>query len=288
MRGRHEAKPQPGDPAPPRALPRSLGRLQIPQVQEITVRAIRPRSDRRPESWTPIEGSIRPGPIIEPSHGWSTRRQRVAALGETTMCDLIRQNHSGSGPDTPSLGVVRVAEPPTLLIDKREANQLDAWRQRASAIRAQRSLFEDPSARKPDFEVVPWRFRYAYRCHASACDGHKQTVIDWEAVALWRKIRIRNDWRRCARSSSMSSGLPTATPSCSLGTWNSGRRASWSLASSGPHTRVSSSRCLRRRPPSGQPRKSARTLLNASGRSTGTAWPAPSITIISADGIRST
>ena len=31
------------------------------KYQEVTVQAIRPHSDRRPESWTPIEGSIQLG-----------------------------------------------------------------------------------------------------------------------------------------------------------------------------------------------------------------------------------
>ncbi|MDF1597698.1 MAG: hypothetical protein P1T08_16585 [Acidimicrobiia bacterium] len=165
------------------------------KYQEITVRAVRPNSDRRPESWTPIEGSIRPGEIIGRDHGWSTRRQRVAALGEHTMCDLIEQNRSGSGPDTPSLAVVRAAEPPELLIDERDQDQLDRWRERAAAIAAQPSLFDNQDTPRPDFEVIPWRFRYSYRCLSPNCNGHRQTIIDWEAVALWRKVRHHVDWQ---------------------------------------------------------------------------------------------
>lgn len=169
------------------------------KYQEVTVRAFRPTSDRRPESWTPIEGSIRPGQIIGRSHGWSTRRQRVAALGEETMCDLIDRNRSGSGPQTPSLAVVRTAEPPELLIDERDTDQLDRWRQRAAAIAAQPSLFDHQDTPKPDFEVIPWRFRYSYRCLSPDCNGHKQTIIDWEAVALWRKIRYQPEWQERMR-----------------------------------------------------------------------------------------
>jgi len=165
------------------------------KYQEITVRAIRPASDRRPESWMPIEGSIHLGQVIGPEHGWSTRRQRVAALGEHTMCDLIERNRSGSGPDTPSLAVVRTAEPPDLLINERDLEQLDRWSRRAEAIAAQPSLFDGHDTPKPDFEIVPWRFRYSYRCLASACNGHKQTIVDWEAVALWRRVRSRADWQ---------------------------------------------------------------------------------------------
>lgn len=165
------------------------------KYQEVTVRVIRSRTDRRPESWVPIEGSIRPGEIIGRDHGWSTRRERVSALAEHTMCDLIARNRSGSGPGTASLAVVRTAEPPELVISERDPAQLDKWRQRAEATAAQPSLFDDQSASKPDFEVVPWRFRYTYRCLAPSCGGHSQTIVDWEAVALWRHVRQQHDWR---------------------------------------------------------------------------------------------
>lgn len=169
------------------------------KYQEVTVRAIRPTSDRRPESWKPIEGSIHLGQTIGTEHAWSTRRQRVAALGEHTMCDLIERNHSGSGPDTPSLAVVRPVETPELLIDERSAKQLRRWQERADAIAAQPSLFDDPDTAKPDFEVIPWRFRYRYRCLAPGCNGHEQTIVDWEAVALWRHVRNQADWRELMR-----------------------------------------------------------------------------------------
>ena len=41
---------------------------------------------------------------------------------------------------------------------------------------------------------MPWRFRYKYRCQAASCGGHQQTIIDWELVALWRKVRSDDDW----------------------------------------------------------------------------------------------
>ena len=132
------------------------------KYQEVTVRAIRPRRDRRPESWIPrpeswipVEGPIEPGRILGTEHGWSERRERVAGLGERTMCDLIARNHSGSGPDTPSLAVVRAVGPPELLVTPRDREQLDRWQERAEAIDARMSLFDDDTASRPEFEIVP-------------------------------------------------------------------------------------------------------------------------------------
>lgn len=169
------------------------------KYQEITVGAVRPRSDRRPESWTPIEVAIEPGETLGTKHGWALRRDRVARLGERTMCELIELNRSGSGPNTPSLAVVRALEAPELIIDQRDREQLDRWNNRAEAVGMQPSLFDVPQHSKPNFEVVPWRFRYAYRCLSTGCRGHRQTIVDWEAVALWRNIRHRSNWTEIMR-----------------------------------------------------------------------------------------
>lgn len=61
------------------------------------------------------------------------------------------------------------------------------------------SLFDDPNVRKPNFEVVPWRFQYEFRCSAAACNGHTQTIVDWEALALWRHVRREENWREQMR-----------------------------------------------------------------------------------------
>lgn len=169
------------------------------KYQELTARVIKPRGDRRPESWTPIQGSMVPGEVLGTDHGWARRRERVSSLGEVQMCDLVEANRSGSGPGTPSLGVVRPVGRPELEITTRDEVQLDKWRSRAEAIAARPSLFDDPAAKKAPFEVVPWRFRYLYRCAAASCNGHGQTIVDWEVNALWRHVRHRPNWQDLMR-----------------------------------------------------------------------------------------
>ena len=169
------------------------------KYQAIAVDVIRPRSDRRPESWTPLHGSIVPAESIGTDHAWAQRRQVIEALPEQTMCDLIAANRSGSGPGTPSLAVVRPVEPPKLKITQRDQAQLDEWQRRADAAGSRLSLFEDPNVRKPNFEVVPWRFQYEFRCSAPTCNGHTQTIVDWEALALWRHVGREENWREQMR-----------------------------------------------------------------------------------------
>lgn len=169
------------------------------KYQAVSVDGIRPRSDRRPESWSPLHGSIAPAESIGTDHGWAQRRQVIDRLPEETMCELITANRSGSGSGVPSLAVVRPVEPPKLKITKRDEDQLREWRRRAEAAGSKMSLFDDPSVHKPDFEVVPWRFRYEFRCATPGCPGHAQTIVDWEALALWRHVRREPDWREQMR-----------------------------------------------------------------------------------------
>lgn len=171
------------------------------KYQRITVRCIRHKTDRRPETWTPIQGSIVVGEAISSAKGWERRRPYIEPLGEMTTCELVARNReNGSGLGVPSLAVVRPVEPPALLVDQRDVDQLKQWRDRAEASVSSPSLFDDPISPKPPFEVVPWRFRYRYRCAAPSCGGHNQTIVDWEAVSLWRHVRQQVNWEDAMRT----------------------------------------------------------------------------------------
>ncbi len=170
------------------------------KYQEIDVHVIRPSADRRPESWTPQYGTLRLGRTVGTKHGWSARRERVAALGKHTMCALNAANAGGSGLGVPSLAVVQAASPPELVITKRAADQVTTWQERADAIAARPSLFDDPDKPRHAFEVVPWRFQYRYRCLANGCHGHQQPIIDWEILTLWRKVRHDSDWQELVKA----------------------------------------------------------------------------------------
>lgn len=169
------------------------------KYQAVLVTVRRPRADRRPESWNPVHGTILPAESLSTDLGWAQRRHLVERLGEARMCDLVAANRSGSGPDAPSLAVVRPVDPPKLKIMQRKEEQLAEWRRRSQGAASRLSLFDDSGARKPQFEVVPWRFQYEYHCSAPRCGGHAQTIVDWEILAFWRRVRYRADWRERMR-----------------------------------------------------------------------------------------
>jgi hypothetical protein len=187
-----------GDPAWVRLHPVPFRDLddesKFAKYQTIEVAVRRPRSDRRAESWCPLAGTIVVGETIGSERGWVRRRLLIDQLRNRTMCELIDLNRSGSGPGTPSLAVVRPRRPPHLRITTRDEDQLREWRRRADAVESRQSLFDVGSASKPPFEVVPWRFQYDFQCEASACPGHTQTIVDWEVLALWRRVRHLQDW----------------------------------------------------------------------------------------------
>jgi hypothetical protein len=141
------------------------------KYQQIDLEVRRPKADRRPESWMPIEGTLLLGNRLGTARGWADRRDLVSKRYESDMCDLVDANRGGSGPGTPSLAVVRPVVVPQLVISERSADQRAQWRRRADGARNRMSLFDDPATTKPDFEVVPWRFRYRYHCARTTCGG---------------------------------------------------------------------------------------------------------------------
>lgn len=165
------------------------------KYEVVTVDVTSPKTDRRPETWSPVHGSIVRGEALGTDAGWAQRSALVDQLPERTMCELVEANRTGSGAGVPSLAVVRPIEPPTMKISQRDQAQLATWRTRAAGAAARLSLFDDPDTEKPPFEVVPWRFQYQYRCAAPSCRGHEQTIVDWEILALWRHVRRSADWQ---------------------------------------------------------------------------------------------
>lgn len=169
------------------------------KYEQIELRGVRPRGDRRAESWKPVEGSISVVGKLGTENAWSPRKQAVRTLGEPTMCELYRENASGPRDDVRSLGVVRPVDRPTLLITARPPDKIRKWEEKAEAIDAQASLFGSRTSPKPPLEAIPWVFKYRYTCADAGCRGHEQSIIDWEIVALYRKVRGRTNWQELMR-----------------------------------------------------------------------------------------
>jgi hypothetical protein len=118
---------------------------------------------------------------LSSARGWAARWEHLDALaGATTSCRL-RRGAPGGGP---SLGLVKPTSIDALEITP-TPHYTDA-QQQAVAAAAAPDLFH-PAPRTP-LEPPPFTLRYRYRCAEDGCSGHGQTIVDWEAGQLGRKL----------------------------------------------------------------------------------------------------
>lgn len=170
---------------------------QFKKYQPIRAKAHRPNNDTRPESWRVDADSIH---VIEPqissAHGWRDRRPIVEPLIGGTMCGLQRQQKE----DGTSLLMIRVTDVSELDIeevepDPQKGDMADDWARQASLFDS-----DDRANQRTALEQIPYRFRYRYRCEDSDCNGHLQSIVDWEIAQLFRRVRHCGDWQDQIRS----------------------------------------------------------------------------------------
>lgn len=94
------------------------------------------------------------------------------------MCELRRQQEK----DGTSLGVFKPADVQEFTWDQEEED----WSTEKQGVISQPSLLVPT---KTGLEKIPYRFRYRYRCSDPRCNGHHQSIIDWELAGLYRRSR---------------------------------------------------------------------------------------------------
>lgn len=227
------------------------------KYQEISVDVVRPTSDRRPESWRPVVGSITPGDVITTERAWSTRRERVARLGQPrSMCELVS-----------SIGRALVPTPRRWRLS-RPVNRQNYSSQRGTANSSRsgktaprRSAGSSRCLRTPASRGLPSK---SSRGDSAIDTSAWRSTVGGTRRRSWIGRRSRSGetfdgprigGARSAASSRMSCGPRTATRFCSWATWSNTPGASWSLECSGrpcaPCNRLCSGsnpdRCVRSR-----------------------------------------
>jgi len=157
--------------------------------------------DSRPESWRPARGGDiqRLSAALSTADSWSSRRDLIGSVPQFSMCEILSQHRGNGSSAAPTLAVIKPLDRPELEILERDAEQLTRWQRRADAVAATPSLFDDPALPKKALEVIPWRFRYKYRCQDAGCGGHTQTIVDWEIIAFYLRVRHSPGWRSVMR-----------------------------------------------------------------------------------------
>jgi len=115
-----------------------------------------------------------------------------------SMCEILRRQRA----DGTSLAVFRPKRVLDILIVPADVSE--EKRAIARAWAAQTSLLdglgsEERSHQLRELEVVPWTFKYHYVCSDPECNGHKQSIIDWEIVGTYRKVRNHPNWQEKVR-----------------------------------------------------------------------------------------
>ncbi len=136
---------------------------------------MRKHEENRPESFRPNQESLVLGRVLSSANEWQARKEWLLPTISASMCEISRlQRENGR-----SLGMFKPKDTPELRIEKADKE----W----SDIVNQLHFFEQPE--KP-LEPIPFRFKYRYFCDDPNCkNGHEQTIVDWEACELYRKLR---------------------------------------------------------------------------------------------------
>ncbi|MFG3554816.1 hypothetical protein ACGGAQ_10520 [Micromonospora sp. NPDC047557] len=151
----------------------------------ISVDAKPARQDQRRESWKPIMDRIQKERYLD---GWRSRQPLLDPAIEDSMCRLNREAQDRS--DAKSLALVRPKEVLALKVTP-HPGWTDDEQRKIEAYASQPDLFSGRS--RTPLQAPRFKAAYHYRCHEHGCNGHKQHVIDWELVALQRRLAGYSD-----------------------------------------------------------------------------------------------
>lgn len=159
-----------------RSLPE---RQRFKKYQRVRLRMRKHTRDKRPESYRPDEESIKLLDVVGSQGNWRHRWRWVRPTIGPTMCELLRQQNATGV----SLGCIKPRTVQKLSVEEVGAD----WKGSKKGALEQMPLF-DPVNTK--LEKIPYVFRYEYLCQDTNCRGHAQSIIDWELMELYRKLRV--------------------------------------------------------------------------------------------------
>jgi hypothetical protein len=147
----------------------------------VTVDAKPARQDQRRESWKPLIDTM-----VRERHldGWHRRRGLVDPYVEDSMCRLNRAAQANA--NAQSLALVRPLEVGGLDIEP-HPGWTAAEQSKIDAYVSQLDLFSGQD--RTPLQAPRFKAAYRYRCHERRCAGHRQGLIDWEFIALQRRLR---------------------------------------------------------------------------------------------------
>jgi hypothetical protein len=177
-----------------------------PKYQVVELDVVKHESDQRPESHRPLLDTV----AVMDNLGSNLKRSAVLnRLPQPSMCALVE----GKGWSRTSLALVV----PRQVVDfEWEDNTGNAEHRKKMLMAAQGSLLSQDA---PALEFCPFSFRFRYLCQAPSCNGHRQTIVDWEISEAWRKWRqmYPTDWLERIREKWLGLGAPAKMPAFFVG-----------------------------------------------------------------------
>ncbi|TVT36407.1 hypothetical protein FNH05_25710 [Amycolatopsis rhizosphaerae] len=150
----------------------------------VTVRAKPARNDPRFESWRPDMASLRIERHLRP---WKPRQPHIEPYVDGSMCDLL--DAIRKDPPAKSLAAIRPAH-----IEDIDIEHHPGWTADDQVkIRQYVSQLDLLGAERNALEAPRLRGWYRYRCLSNSCRGHRQGILDWEFVALQRRLGKLDD-----------------------------------------------------------------------------------------------
>jgi hypothetical protein len=146
----------------------------------VSITARPARGDQRIESYRPDVSTLVREEFLPP---WKRRRPHLEPYIVDSMCEVLQAVRDN--PPARSLALVRPKEIYEVVIEPHpgwtadEQAKIDGYVSQLDMFGGDRTPLEAP-------QFKGW---YRYRCHARRCNGHKQGILDWEFVALQRKLQ---------------------------------------------------------------------------------------------------
>ncbi len=135
--------------------------------------------DKRPDSYRPVQDSIKVVGHVDTDHGWDERKRIILPFASSSLEELRYRRKEEDGP---SLGIFRPAE----VLDFDWTPTGREWSAADHAKLTQQSLF---GSDRTLLQRLPFEFRYRFRCDEPRCESHHIMILDWEVGTLFLKMR---------------------------------------------------------------------------------------------------
>lgn len=164
------------------------------KYQWMKLRIRKDQQDPRPESYkVDTESICTEGTIAPDEYGWRGRSEIVFRTKEYSFQSvehLLEQNRS----QKTSMGFIYPKSIDRIEVEERPEEDYQTFMKRLEDNKQrlkQARLFDDLNIHDVKrLEYVSKRFKIHFHCGGSECNGHKMSIIDWEAYELVRKVGI--------------------------------------------------------------------------------------------------